>query len=121
MYHLEILSPFQDILTKTAFISPPVEAGVFCGDRIKLTLTDSARSGFSASTETYVASPGGTLDVSYSEVTTGDYVSALLCDASGEILYYASKTPEASGEGTWSMTIPARLAKGSYTFKVFSE
>jgi hypothetical protein len=34
LYHLENLSPFQDILTKTAFISPPVEAGVFCGDRI---------------------------------------------------------------------------------------
>jgi len=40
LYHLENLSPFQDILTKTAFISPPVEAGVFCGDRIKKPRSD---------------------------------------------------------------------------------
>ena len=90
-------------------------------NEIKLTLTDSARSGFSASAETTAVSPGGTLDVNYSGVTSGDYVSALLCNTSGEILYYAGKTPEASGDGVWRMTIPEDLAEGSYKIKVFSE
>ena len=89
------------------------------GNEIKLTLIDSSRSGFSASAASDTVSPGETLEVSYSGVTSGDTVSALICDASGEILYYASKTPDASG--TWNMTIPADLAEGNYTLKVFSE
>ena len=89
----------------------------------KLTLIDKNITGFSASASSTTVSPGGSLAVSYSGASTGTgkYVSAVLCDSSGAILYYASLTPESSGSGTWNMTIPADLAEGNYTFKVFSE
>ena len=87
----------------------------------KLTLLDSSRSGFSAISGSATVAPGGTLAVAYSgaKTGTGEYVSAMLCDASGNPLYYASLT--SAGSGTWNITIPAELAEGSYTLKVFSE
>ena len=87
----------------------------------KLTLLDSSRSGFSATSGSATVAPGGTLEVTYlgAKTGTGEYVSAMLCDASGNPLYYASLT--SAGSGTWNMTIPAELAEGSYTLKVFSE
>lgn len=89
----------------------------------KLTLIDSSMAGVSVTANSAAAAPGGSLAVSYSGAGTGtgEYVSAILCDPSGEILYYASLTPDSSGSGTWNMAIPAELAKGSYTLKVFSE
>ena len=89
----------------------------------KLTLLDSARSGFTASAGSSSAIAGRAFAVNYSGAKTGtnEYVSAMLCDASGRALYYASLTPESSGSGTWDMVIPADLAAGSYTLKVFSE
>ena len=87
----------------------------------KLTLIDSSRSGFSASASSAMVVAGEALDVSYEGVTSGDYVSAAICDASGAILYYASLTPDGSGSGTWEMAIPADLTWGKYTLKVFSE
>ena len=63
--------------------------------------------------------PGGTLEVNYS-VTSGDNVSAIICDSYGNILYYATKTPD--GTGKWTMTLPSDLSPAnSYTLKVFSE
>ena len=50
---------------------------------------------------------------------TGEYVSAMLCDADSAALYYASLTSQ--GSGTWDLTIPENLALGSYTLKLFSE
>ena len=92
-------------------------------DDRKLTLLDSARSGFAASAGSSSAIAGRAFAVNYSGAKTGtnEYVSAMLCDASGRALYYASLTPESSGSGTWDMVIPADLAAGSYTLKVFSE
>ena len=83
----------------------------------KLTLLDSARSGFTASAGSSSAIAGGTLTVNYSDAATGEneYVSAMLCDASGAALYYASLTPDSTGSGTWDLTIPADLPAGSYT------
>ena len=93
------------------------------GNEIKLTLIDGSRTGFTASASGTAVSPGGTLAVRYSgaEAGTGRYVSAVLCDSNGAVLYYASLTPDSSGSGTWNMTLPAELAEGSYTLKVFSE
>jgi len=92
------------------------------GDEAKLTLTDITRSGFSASADSSAAlTPGAALPVTYGGVTPGDYVSALLCDQSGNILYHASLAPDSTGAGTWNMTLPVGLDSGSYTLKVFSE
>ena len=90
----------------------------------KLTLIDSSRPKITASVggaSSVTVAPGGSLDVSYSGVTSGDNLSALLCDLSGSILYYASLTPDASGSGTWNMTLPSGLTEGNYTLKLFSE
>jgi len=99
------------------------EIGAYTGSDWKLTLLDGSRSGFSAGTDSTTAAPGATLSVNYMGAGTGDseYVSALLCDGSGNILYYASLMPDSSGSGTWDITIPADLMSGSYTLKVFSE
>ena len=91
------------------------------GSDRKLTLSDDSRIGFSANADNTVVSPGEKLAVNYSGVTSGDAVSAVICDASGSILYYASLTPDGSGSGIWNMTIPSGLANDSYTLKVFSE
>lgn len=87
----------------------------------KLTLADNSRSGFSAA-HTGNVCPGGILSVTYSDAPTGEneYVSAVICDASGAPLYYASVPSE--GSGTAQMTLPGSLTiGGSYTLKVFSE
>ena len=91
------------------------------GNEVKLTLVDSSRTGFSANASSNTVVAGETLDVSYDGVTSGDYISAAICDASGSSLRYASLTPEESGSGTWEMAIPGYLDWGTYTLKVFSE
>ena len=87
----------------------------------KLTLLDSSRNSFEASAANTTVVPGGTLAVTYSGAGTGEneYVSAIICDNGGDILYYASLI--SAGSGTWDMTIPAELPEGSYNLKMFSE
>ena len=87
----------------------------------KLTLVEGSRSGFSAQTDKTTVIPGGTLTVTYSGAGngTGEYVSAMLCDADGTALYYASLTSQ--GSGTWNLALPGDLATGSYTIRLFSE
>ncbi len=88
----------------------------------KLTLIDSSRHAVTANVagaSSATLTAGDNIAVSYSGVTSGDKLSALLCDGNGVILYYASMTPAASG--IWNMTIPAALTDGNYTLKLFSE
>ena len=91
----------------------------------KLTLLDSNRPAVTASigdAGSVSVMPGGSLSVSYSGVTSGDSLSALICDENGKVLYYASISPDASGSGTWDMTLPDDLSFGkSYTLRLFSE
>lgn len=87
----------------------------------KLTLLDENRPAVTANAAG-VALPGGSLSVSYSGVTSGDALSALILDENGNMLYYASLSPDASGSGTWDMTLPDDLSFGkSYTLRLFSE
>ena len=95
-------------------------------NEVRLTLNIGARSGFSANAagaSSAAVDPGGTLAVTYSGASTGtnEFVSALLCETSGAILYYASMTPEKSGSGTWNLAMPESIAGGSFILKVFSE
>ena len=103
----------------SAYTEPATEA-----DR-KLTLLDSSRPAVTANVagaSSATVEPGGSLAVTYSGVTSGDNISALLCDESGAILYYASLTPDSSGSGTWNMTLPDTLTGYSnYTLNLFSE
>ena len=91
----------------------------------KFTLKDNSRSEFKASLSgSSTVTPGESISLTYNGATTGnnEYVSAMLTDASGNALYYGRlvNTSDAAS-GTVSMAIPADLAAGSYTLKVFSE
>ena len=97
----------------------------YAGNEWKLTLLDSGRNGFAANVNGQTnasAVAGGSVQITYSGAQTGDneYVSALLCDSSGNVLYYGN-IAQNSANGTAELNIPAGLAAGSYSLKVFSE
>ena len=87
----------------------------------KLTLRDTSRS-FNASASNTLVRVGENLTVTYSGAGTGEkeYVSAMLADNSGNILYYG-RIAQNSADGTASVEIPSDLTAGTYTLKVFSE
>ena len=96
----------------------------YTGSEWKLTLKDSSRS-FSADVngQTSASVPaGGTVEITYTGAETGgnEYVSAMLCDSNDNVLYYGNIAQGSAG-GTASIAIPADLAPGNYTLKVFSE
>ena len=87
----------------------------------KLTLRDTSRS-FNASASNTLVRVGENLTVTYSGAGTGknEYVSAMLADSNGNILYYG-RIAQNSANGTASVAIPSDLTTGTYTLKVFSE
>lgn len=90
----------------------------------KLTLLDASRS-FSANVNgdtSISASAGGSVQITYSGAQEGnnEYVSALLCDTTGSVLYYGNIVQN-SVSGTAALNLPSGLAAGTYTLKVFSE
>lgn len=88
----------------------------------KLTLKDDSRGFVITSNTTVSIEQGKTADISYSGAQTGnnEYVSAMIADANGTILYYG-RVAQGSESGTASVTIPAGLQPGSYTLKMFNE
>lgn len=87
----------------------------------KLTLKDTSRN-FMATAATSIMEAGQSIPVIYSGANTGDneYVSAMIEDDSGTILYYG-RIAQNSESGTADITIPSSLAPGKYTLRVFSE
>ena len=87
----------------------------------KLTLLDTSRNGFRASTTTTSAAVGDTVAISFSGARTGsnEYVSAMLVNSSS-VLYYG-RIAQGQYSGSASVTIPSPLPSGTYTLKVFSE
>lgn len=90
----------------------------------KFTLKDSSRIISASATGTTAAEgySSWTVPVTFSGGGTAvnDYVSAILCDANGNALYYGT-VANATASGTQDMAMPAGLAAGTYTLKVFSE
>ena len=96
---------------------------VYSGNEWKMTLLDSSRSGFNVTaTAISTTTSGGNVSIDYSGAKTGanEYVSALLVNSRNEVIYYG-RIAENSESGTATISIPAGLAEGSYTLKVFSE
>ena len=92
----------------------------------KLTLLDESRDGFAAECSYDTLRPGSAFALDYSGAQTGEneYVSALLCDASGAPVFYGSGTElteESSRSGTAVFVLPSDVPDGSYTLKVFNE
>ncbi|MBP5298026.1 MAG: hypothetical protein J6Z09_02625 [Lachnospiraceae bacterium] len=91
----------------------------------KLTALDSTRSFSASRADTAAVPPEDTLVIDYTGATVGtnEFISAILLDSTGELLYYGRVQSKASGNADDSalVTIPAGLADGYYTLKVFSE
>ena len=87
----------------------------------KITLKDSSRN-FSASPSTTKLRANESLTITYSGAKTGDneYVSAMIVDENGDVLYYG-RIAQNSESGTATITIPSEMATGNYKLKVFSE
>ena len=101
-----------------------MSVGNYSGNEWKLTLLDGGRS-FSVNMNgqtSISASAGESVKITYSGAQTGanEYVSVLLCDSNGNVLYYGN-IAQNSASGTATLNIPSGLAAGNYTLKVFSE
>lgn len=99
----------------------------YTGNEWKLTLKDESRK-FSVTETAATAAPGGTVTLNYTGATVYDantapneYISAILTDENGNLLRYGRLTQPTSANGKVDVKIPAGLAEGTYTLKVFSE
>ena len=96
------------------------------GGTWKLTIHDSTRDGFtaelgdSAKTDADEGYDNWSLPIDYSGADSNDYVSALLCDADGNALYYGH-IAQGSETSTATVNLPTGLAQGGYTLYVFEE
>ena len=88
----------------------------------KLTLKDSSRN-FAVTETAATAPPGGTVTLNYTGATTGEneYLSVMIVNSTGAAPHYGRVTQPANESGEVDVTIPAGLADGSYTLKVFNE
>ena len=104
------------------------EVGSYTGSDWKLTIKDDTRPVFEAS----VSGPktilkDGAVKLRYKGASTGEneYISALIEDNDGNILYYGniagSTSADAKDSGKAAINVPAELTPGNYTLKVFSE
>lgn len=88
----------------------------------KLTLKDSSRSSFKASTSENFARPGENITITYSGAKKGSYehVSAMIVDKNDDVLYYG-RIAQKSESGTATVTVPTDIAPGDYRLKIFNE
>ena len=98
----------------------------YSGSEWKLTLLDAVRN-FDASVKSYsVTNKGGSVTVTYSgaQAGTNEYISAMLVDSNDNALYYGQLkniTDNSAATGELTVDIPAGLADGYYTLKLFNE
>ncbi|MBQ8429460.1 MAG: hypothetical protein IJX30_05145, partial [Clostridia bacterium] len=95
----------------------------YTGNEYKLTLLDSTRNFDLTDTSAKTAHSGDVLSFEYTGATTGanEYISAMLVDANGAVVYYGQLAQAESASGTVSLTVPADIAYGNYTLKLFNE
>jgi len=88
---------------------------------VKLTLLDSGLTLTCTDTTTRTVRPGETVNITYSNATTGvdNFVSAVIVNSTGTVLYYGKLADTTSG--TASFNVPASLADGDYTIRLFTE
>ena len=98
----------------------------YTGTDWKLTLLDSSRE-FSVTEKSAEVSPGSTVNLNYTNATVNndtapnEYISAILADKDGNLLYYGRLSQPDKADGEVNVTIPDELEYGTYTLKLFSE
>lgn len=94
----------------------------YTGNEWKLTLFDSSRNFTAQRTDSGNVPAGEDLSINYSGASAGnnEYVSAILLNTSGELLYYG-RLVNNSESGEVNITIPSGLTDGDYVIKVYSE
>ena len=104
------------------------EVGTYTGSDWKLTIKDDTRPVFKASVSgSSKVLKDGTVKLKYEGAVTGanEYVSVMIEDKEGNILYYGNivdnTSADAAGSGKASISVPADLAPGNYKILVFSE
>ena len=104
------------------------EVGSYTGSDWKLTIKDDTRPVFEAS----VSGPkailkGGSVKLKYKGALAGtnEYISAMIEDAEGNILYYGNivdnTSADAADSGKAAFIVPSDLTPGNYRILVFSE
>ena len=104
------------------------EVDSYTGSDWKLTIKDDTRPVFDASVSgSKTILKDGAVKLTYTGAATGanEYVSAMIVDADGNILYYGNivdnTSADAAGSGKAAINVPAELTPGNYEVKVFSE
>ena len=104
------------------------EVGSYTGSDWKFTIKDDTRPVFEASVSgSKTILKDGAVKLRYKGASTGEneYISALIEDTDGNILYYGniagSTSADAKDSGKAAINVPAELTPGNYTLKIFSE
>ena len=104
------------------------EVGSFTGSDWKLTVKDDTRPVFEASVSgSKTVLKDGAVKLKYKGASAGanEYISAMIEDAGGNILYYGNiadnTSADAKDSGKAAINVPAELTPGNYKIKVFSE
>ena len=102
------------------------EIGNYTGNDWKLTLLDSSRK-FTVTEKSAEVSPGSTVNLDYTNATVNndtapnEYISAMIADKDGNLLYYGRLLQPDKADGEVSIKLPDELDVGTYTLKLFSE
>ena len=104
------------------------EVGSYTGSDWKLTLKDDTRPVFEASVSGPVTIlKDGAVKLSYTGAKAGanEYISVMIEDAEGTVLYYGNivdnRSSDAADSGKAILNVPADLTPGNYKILVFSE
>lgn len=104
------------------------EVGSYNGSDWKLTIKDDNRPVFEASvTGSKTILKDGEVKLRYKGAKAGanEYISVIIEDTDGTILYYGNivdnTSADAADSGKASLNVPADLTPGNYTVKIFSE
>ena len=102
--------------------------GSYTGSDWKLTIKDDTRTAFEASVSgSATVLKDGTVILKYKGAATGtnEYISAIIEDTDGNILYYGNivdnTSADAADSGKATFNVPADLTPGNYKILVFSE
>ena len=97
-------------------------AGTFDGKDWKLTVKDADR-GFRISQTEVECRINDTFTLNYTGAVPGEneYISAMITDQAGAVLFYGRVAESESASGTVDITVPKSISTGIYDLKVFNE